>query len=89
MATLMTIEKIVGVISGVLTSVSMLPQFIKLIRKKDSKDIAIGMLIVLIAGIAGWIWYGVLKSDIIIIATNAFALLINLLTVILAIKYRK
>jgi len=82
-------EKIVGIISGVLTSVSMLLQFIKLLKKKDSKDIAIGMLIVLIAGVAGWTCYGFLKRDMIIITTNAFAFLVNFLTIILSIKYRR
>ena len=82
-------EKITGIISGMLTLVSMLPQFFKLIKKKDSKDIAIGMLLVLIAGVAGWTYYGVLKNDILITLTNAFAFLINLLMVILAIKYRE
>lgn len=85
----MPIEKIVGIVAGVLTSVSMLPQFIKLIKKKDSKDIAIGTLVVLITGVAGWVGYGVLRKDIIIIATNAFAFLINVLTIAFALKYRK
>jgi MtN3 and saliva related transmembrane protein len=82
-------EKIVGVISGVLTSVSMLPQFFKLIKKKDSKDVSLGMLAVLIAGVGGWIYYGILRSDLIIVLTNSFAFLVNLLTMILAINYRK
>jgi MtN3 and saliva related transmembrane protein len=82
-------EKIVGVISGVLTSVSMLPQFFKLIKKKDSKDVSLGMLAVLIAGVGGWIYYGILRNDLIIVFTNSFAFLVNLLTMILAINYRK
>ena len=51
--------QIAGIIAGVLTSASMIPQFFKLIQKKDSKDISIGMLVALIAGVACWIWYGV------------------------------
>jgi len=82
-------EKIVGVISGVLTSVSMLPQFFKLIKKKDSKDVSLGMLAVMIAGVGGWIYYGILRSDLIIVVTNSFAFLVNILTMILAINYRK
>jgi len=81
--------KLVGIISGVLTSVSMLPQFFKLVKKKDSKDIAIWMLIVLSIGVSGWTYYGFLRHDWIIIITNAFSGLISFLTIILAIKYRR
>ena len=82
-------EKIVGVVAGVLTSISMLPQFFKLIKKKDSKDVSIGMLAVVVAGVGGWIYYGILRNDLIIVFTNSFAFLVNLLTMILAINYRK
>jgi MtN3 and saliva related transmembrane protein len=84
----MDLEKIIGIISGLLTSISMLPQFVKLIKTKNSKDISMVTLIVLITGVAGWIYYGSLKKDWIIILTNAFAFLINLCTIILSIKYR-
>jgi MtN3 and saliva related transmembrane protein len=82
-------EKIVGIISGMLTSASMLPQFFKLIKKKDSRDISILMLVVLIAGVSCWVWYGFLKNDLIIIITNAFSVLLNILTLAFALKYRQ
>lgn len=82
-------EKIVGVVAGLLTSISMLPQFVKLIKKKDSKDVSIGMLAVLIAGVGAWIYYGILRNDLIIVFTNSFAFLVNVFTLILAINYRK
>ena len=83
-----TMVKIAGIIAGVLTSASMIPQLIKLIQKKDSKDISIGMLVALLAGVTCWIWYGFLKDDLIIVITNAFSLLLNLLILAFAIKYR-
>ena len=81
--------KLVGIISGVLTSVSMLPQFFKLLKKKDSTDISIGTLIVLVVGVAGWVYYGILIRDPIIIATNSFSFLVNSLTLMLIIRYKK
>ena len=85
----MEFEKIIGIASGVLTSISMLPQVFKLIKTKESENISMGMLIVLLTGVAGWIYYGFLKNDWIIILTNAFAFLINFVTMILSVKYRK
>lgn len=84
----MDIENIVGMVSGALTSVSMLPQFGKLIKTKDSKNISTVTLLVLLTGVAGWTYYGFLKTDWIIILTNGFAFLINFLTMILSIRYR-
>ncbi len=79
----------VGIISGICTSVSMLPQLIKLIKEKESKDLSMGMLCVLIVGLAGWIYYGFLKKDAIIIVTNSFSFLVNCLTVFFGLKYKK
>jgi MtN3 and saliva related transmembrane protein len=81
--------KWVGIISGALTSISMIPQFLKLLKKKDSRDISIGMLIVLIIGMAGWSCYGMLINDPIIITTSSFSFLVNSLTLILSIKFRR
>ncbi|HEY0434810.1 MAG TPA: SemiSWEET transporter [Chitinophagaceae bacterium] len=82
-------QQLVGIISGVLTSISMLPQFIKLIREKDSENVSSGMLAVLIAGVAGWVWYGSLKNDLIIICTNGFACMLNLITLVLSLRYKR
>jgi MtN3 and saliva related transmembrane protein len=82
------LPNIVGIIAGVLTATSMLPQLIKTITKKQSEEIAVGMLLVLDGGIALWIWYGILKTDYPIIITNAFSLLVNILMLIPHFKYR-
>jgi MtN3 and saliva related transmembrane protein len=47
------------------------------------------MLIVLLTGIALWIVYGIFKKDMPILATNAFSLLVNLVLIVLRIKYKK
>lgn len=78
----------IGIISGILTSVSLLPQLIKIIREKKAEAISYMMLIVLMLGISGWIYYGYLKSDLPIIVTNSFSLLVNILIIIFTIKYK-
>ncbi|MFZ4931117.1 SemiSWEET transporter [Chryseobacterium sp. Mn2064] len=69
---------ILGIIAGILTSVSMIPQLIKVIREKDVKDISLLMLLVLISGLSLWVWYGFEKDELPIILSNAFAVLVNL-----------
>ena len=53
----------VGIGAGICTAVSLLPQLIKIIKEKKANDISYIMLFVLLAGIGGWIWYGILKED--------------------------
>lgn len=81
-------QQIIGIIAGICTGTSMLPQLIKILKKKKADDISYLMLIVLLAGLAGWVWYGCLQSDIPIIITNAFSFLINVCILILAMIYK-
>ncbi|HRO70952.1 MAG TPA: SemiSWEET family transporter, partial [Chitinophagaceae bacterium] len=55
--------EIVGIAAGICTGIAMLPQLIKIIREKKADDISFVMLLVLIAGLCGWVWYGLLRED--------------------------
>jgi MtN3 and saliva related transmembrane protein len=79
----------IGIVAGVLTSISLLPQLIKIIKEKKADDISYFTLGVLITGVALWVWYGIEKSDIPIITTNAFSVLVNLLMIIFTIRYKQ
>lgn len=79
---------IVGIIAGVLTAVSMLPQVFKTLKTKKAESVSPMMLIVLICGVTVWVFYGILKSDLPIIITNGFSMLVNIFMLILRWKYR-
>jgi Uncharacterized conserved protein len=81
--------QILGIVAGICTSVSLVPQLIKIIKSKKADDVALFMLIILLAGQALWIVYGVMKDDIPIIATNSFSVLVNAATLVLRIIYGK
>ena len=78
----------IGIIAGILTGVSLLPQLLKIIKEKKANSISFGMLAVLLAGLCVWILYGVLKKDYPIIVTNSFSLLTNIVILILTTKYK-
>lgn len=80
---------IIGIAASVFTGTSLLPQFVKLLKEKKAENISVGMLAVLFAGLALWVWYGALKKDWIIIISNGFSLLINILTLSFTLKYKK
>ncbi|TKK67215.1 hypothetical protein FC093_15130 [Ilyomonas limi] len=85
----MNYNEIIGIIAGVFTAASLLPQLIKTIKEKDASGISTVMLLVLITGISLWVYYGFLKKDIPIIATNIFSDLVNLTLLFFSIKYKK
>lgn len=79
----------IGIAAGVLTASSLLPQLIKTIKEKKAEEISIGMLLILMAGIALWIFYGIKRDDLPIMVTNAFSLLLNISMLFLRIKYNR
>ncbi len=82
-------ENVLGIIAGVLTSVSMIPQLIKVVKSKNAEDLSWVMIMVLISGLSLWVWYGFIQNELPIIISNAFAVLVNIALLICCIKYRK
>lgn len=80
--------QLIGLAAGILTASSLLPQVIKTLKEKKAEDVSLVMLIILQAGLILWIVYGIKRSDLPIIATNSFSLLVNIVMVVLRIKYK-
>jgi MtN3 and saliva related transmembrane protein len=78
----------VGIGAGIFTGISMLPQLFKIIKSKKAEDISYFMLAILLVGVGGWVWYGIIKNDYPIIITNAFSFLVNLAIFGFSIRYK-
>lgn len=85
----MTFENAIGLLAGVITSASMLPQLIKVIKEKEAKHLSLAMICILIVGLCFWVYYGFLKKEIPIILSNAFAVLVNITLLACYFIYRK
>jgi MtN3 and saliva related transmembrane protein len=85
----MEITEIIGLAAGVLTACSLLPQVIKTLKEKKAEDVSLVMLFVLQAGLILWIFYGIRRDDLPIIATNCFSLLVNITMVVLRIRFNR
>jgi MtN3 and saliva related transmembrane protein len=81
-------ENIIGISAGILTAASMVPQVVKMIKEKKASQVSVLMILVLVAGISLWIWYGILKNDMPIIATNSFSLCVNIVMIVCRYKYK-
>ena len=82
-------SEIVGLTAGIFTAVSLLPQIIKLVREKKAQDISLFYLFVLLCGLGLWTYYGFLKKDIPIIATNIFSMVLNIAMITLGLFYKQ
>jgi len=80
--------EILGIVAGICTSSSIIPQLITTAKKKKAEDVSVFMFIVLMAGNTLWVYYGFSKSDIPIIATNFLSLGLNIAMLILKYKYK-
>ncbi len=78
----------VGIGAGIFTGISMLPQLFKIIKSKKAEDISYFMLVILLVGVGGWVWYGIIKNDYPIIITNGFSFLVNLTILAFSIRYK-
>jgi len=85
----MDVTKIIGLIAGIFTACSLLPQVIKTMKEKKAEDVSLVMLFVLQAGLILWIVYGLRRQDMPIIITNCFSLVVNITMVVLGIKYKR
>ncbi|MBC7873890.1 MAG: SemiSWEET transporter [Ferruginibacter sp.] len=85
----MTFISIIGVFASVCTAVSLMPQLIKLLKEKKADNVSLGMLAILFAGLGLWVYYGLLKKDWIIILSNSFSFILNIVLAYFAIKYKK
>jgi MtN3 and saliva related transmembrane protein len=85
----MEFVEILGLTAGLLTSISSLPQLIKIIKEKKADDVSKLMFWVLVAGVALWAVYGFKKNDLPLIITNLVSLVINLILLALRYKYAK
>jgi len=77
-----------GYIAGALTTFAFLPQLIKAIKTKSTKDISLLMFVVICTGISLWLIYGILIDSLPIILANMVTLIIAGAILVFKIKYR-
>jgi MtN3 and saliva related transmembrane protein len=82
-------EIVIGIIAGILTSISMAPQLIKVIKEKDVANISPIMITILLGGVSMWVVYGVLLKEWPIILSNAFSVLVNTTLLTYYLLYRE
>jgi MtN3 and saliva related transmembrane protein len=81
-------KEFIGILAGILTAASLIPQFIKSIKEKKVEVSAV-VFILLIGGNGLWIWYGIKLEALPIIITNAFSLIMDIVMLSLSFWFGK
>ena len=59
----MTYLDILGLAAGILTTIEVIPQVLKSLRTRSTKDLSWGSLILVLVGLLLWLAYGIGKKD--------------------------
>ena len=79
---------VIGFMAAALTTSSFLPQVIKAYKTRHTEDISILMYLILVFGIGLWLLYGIMISDLPIIAANGVTLVLVCSVFALKLKYK-
>lgn len=85
----MLLENFIGTAGGIVSSVTFLPQVVKIWKTKSAKDLSMMTLFFLILNVSLWLFYGLLKTDFPLIITNSIVLTMILIMVYFKIKFKE
>ena len=68
----------IGLLATAFTVASTVPQIKKALRTKDTEDVSIRFLLVLVAGLSLWVIYGIGRADIVIVKGKSIGASLNI-----------
>jgi MtN3 and saliva related transmembrane protein len=77
----------IGLMAGTLTTISFLPQVIKIRRSKSAKDISLGMFLTFCIGVFLWLVYGLFIQSLPVILANSITLVLASTILFFKFKY--
>ena len=80
---------IIGTVAGILVLSSFIPQLMKAYKTKKMEDVSVHLMILIASGMFLWVIYGFMRSDPVIIGTNAAGFALNIALLIMKLSYDK
>lgn len=80
---------LIGLMATAFTVASTVPQIRKALKTKDTDDVSIRFLIVLIVGLSLWVIYGIGRKDLVIVIGNSIGASLNIWMLVLKVKYSR
>ena len=80
---------IIGTIAGILILSGWVPQIVKGYKTKKLNDVSAYLMILIFAGAALWLIYGIALDDIYIMGVNLAAMVLTMIVLSMKLKYEK
>jgi MtN3 and saliva related transmembrane protein len=77
----------IGSLAAVLTTVSYIPQVVKVVRYRHTQSISLGMYSILTVGIGAWFVYGIMLSSPSLILANGITFVLAAFILMMKIKH--
>jgi MtN3 and saliva related transmembrane protein len=78
----------VGFFAAFCTTISFLPQVIKVYKTRSTKDISLYMFLIFTIGTFCWLIYGIIESSLPIIIANTITLILSAIILLYKIKFK-
>jgi len=80
---------IIGTIAGILILSGWVPQIVKGYKTKKLNDVSAYLMILIFAGAALWLIYGIALDDIYIMGVNLAAMVLTMIVLSMKLKYER
>lgn len=77
----------IGLVAGALTTISILPQIIRTLKLRETRDLSLLWCVALFTGVSLWLVYGILIWDVPIIIANFICSILTFTVLYLKIKF--
>ncbi len=85
---LMDLVTAIGLMAAILTTGAALPQTVKVIKTKSTKDLSLTMYSMVVIGVTLWILYGIMINNLVIIFANSIGFFFAATILAFKIKYK-
>lgn len=84
----MDLTDAIGLLAGLLTTVSLVPQATKIWKSRSAEDVSLRMFVAFSLGIALWLAYGILMKELPMILWNSVSLALAAAILAMKLKFR-
>ncbi len=77
-----------GLVAGLLTTISLVPQAVRVWRTRSTRDISLWMFLLFSLGVALWLAYGLLDHDLPVTAANGVTLVLALGILVAKLRFK-
>jgi MtN3 and saliva related transmembrane protein len=81
------ITDLLGYIAATMTTISFVPQLLRVIRLQSARDVSLGMFLIFTTGTAFWLVYGLLAHSFPVALANSVTFILSLAILMLKLRF--